>query len=94
MRKDLKYYRENAEEDYLTTPISVLRYIGLAERRINVLDVIVTVLLFVCSLSFLGGVFVGQKSKQQEIENRAKQINKECYNNQELEVIIFGETQE
>ena len=31
---------------------------------------------------------------QQEIENRAKQINKECYTNQELEVIIFGNTQE
>ena len=31
---------------------------------------------------------------QQEIENRAKQINKECYTNQELEVIIFGEIQE
>ena len=31
---------------------------------------------------------------QKEIENRAKQINKECYTNQELEVIIFGEIQE
>ena len=94
MKKDLKYYRENAEEDYLTTPISVLRYIGLAERKINVLGIIIAVLLFVCFLSFLGGIIIGQKAKQQEIENRAKQINKECYNNQDIEIIVFGETQE
>ena len=94
MKKDLKYYRENAEEDYLTTPISVLRYIGLAERRINVLGIIIAVLLFICFLSFLGGIIIGQKAKQQEIENRAKQINKECYNNQDIEIIVFGETQE
>ena len=92
--KDLKFYRENAEEDYLTTPISVLRYIGLAERRINVLGIIIVVLLFICFLSFLGGIIIGQKAKQQEIENRAKQINKECYNNQDIEIIVFGETQE
>ena len=94
MKKNLKYYRENAEENYLTTPISVLRYIGLAERRINVLGIITTVLLFICFLSFLGGIIIGQKAKQQEIENRAKQINKECYNNQDIEIIVFGETQE
>ena len=94
MKKDLKYYRENAEEDYLTTPISVLRYIGLAERRINVLGIIIAVLLFICFLSFLGGIIIGQKAKQQEIENRAKQISKECYNNQDIEIIVFGETQE
>ena len=94
MRKDLKFYRENAEEDYLTTPISVLRYIGLAERRINVLGIIIAVLLFVCFLSFLGGIIIGQKAKQQEIENRAKQINKECYTNQDIEIIVFGNTQE
>ena len=40
------------------------------------------------------GKFMGGKEEQTEIENRAKQINKECYTNQELEVIIFGETQE
>ena len=93
MKKDLKYYKENAEEDYLTTPISVLRYIGLAERRINVLGIITTVLLFICFLSFLGGIIIGQKAKQQEIENRVKQINKECYNNQDIELIIFNEPQ-
>ena len=93
MKKDLKYYRENAEEDYLTTPISVLRYIGLAERRINVLGIIIVVLLFICFLIFLGGIFVGQKAKQQEIKNRAKQINKEFYTNQDIELIIFNEPQ-
>jgi hypothetical protein len=29
--KDLAYWRANAEEDYLTTPISVLRYISELE---------------------------------------------------------------
>ena len=31
--KDLKYYRENYEENYLTTPIAVLRYIGMVIKR-------------------------------------------------------------
>ena len=29
--KDLNYYRDNAEEDYIKTPISVLRYIDELE---------------------------------------------------------------
>ena len=91
MKKDLKYYKENAEEDYLTTPISVLRYIGEIERRVRILGIVIAV---VCFLFFLGGIFVGQKAKQQEIENRAKQINKECYTNQDIEIIVFGNTQE
>ena len=33
-----------------------------------------------------------ERSKQTEIENRAKQINKECYANQDIEIIVFGET--
>ena len=37
---------------------------------------------------------MGGKEEQTEIENRAKQINKECYNNQDIEIIVFGETQE
>jgi len=32
--KDLEYYKNNAEEDYLTTPISVLRYISELEQAI------------------------------------------------------------
>ena len=31
--KDLNYYRSNAEEDYLKTPISVLRYISELESQ-------------------------------------------------------------
>tara|TARA_R110002072_G_scaffold289524_1_gene456601 strand:- start:105 stop:323 length:219 start_codon:yes stop_codon:yes gene_type:complete len=30
--KDLKYYKDNAEEDYIKTPISVLRYITELEE--------------------------------------------------------------
>lgn len=33
-KKDLEYYRKNAEEDYLTTPISVLRYISEMEAAL------------------------------------------------------------
>lgn len=33
MKKDLEYWRKNAEEDYLTVPISVLRYI--TELEVN-----------------------------------------------------------
>ena len=29
--KDLEYYRKNADEDYITTPISVLKYISYLE---------------------------------------------------------------
>jgi len=31
--KDLNYYKKNAEEDYNTTPISVLRYITELEEK-------------------------------------------------------------
>jgi hypothetical protein len=31
--KDLKYWKNNAEEDYITTPISVLRYISQLEQE-------------------------------------------------------------
>ena len=58
MKKDLKYYRENAEENYLTTPISVLRYIGEIERRVRILGIIIAV---VCFLSFLGGILIINK---------------------------------
>lgn len=38
-KKDLEYYRKNAEEDYLTTPISVLRYISEMEAALGVKEV-------------------------------------------------------
>ena len=34
-KKDLNYYEENAEEDYIKTPISVLRYISELEKEIK-----------------------------------------------------------
>ena len=55
MKKDLKYYRENAEEDYLTTPVSVLRYIGELERSRN----IITLLFVSVLILFLGGILIG-----------------------------------
>lgn len=33
--KDLNYYKNNCEEDYIKTPISVLRYISELEKAIN-----------------------------------------------------------
>jgi hypothetical protein len=38
--KDLEYWRVNAEEDYITTPISVLRYIGELEKGYSEEEVI------------------------------------------------------
>lgn len=34
-KKDLEFYRKNAEENYLTTPISVLRYISELEKELR-----------------------------------------------------------
>ena len=33
--KDLDYFKQNAEEDYMTTPISVLRYIRELEQTLE-----------------------------------------------------------
>jgi hypothetical protein len=49
-------------------------------------------LTFLVAYSF--GKFIGGKKKQTEIENRAKQINKEYYTQQDLKIIIFNEIQE
>lgn len=35
MDKDLDYWKKNAEEDYIKTPISVLRYINELEKFIS-----------------------------------------------------------
>ena len=34
----LKYWKNNAEEDYLTTPISVLKYISELEKLAPIID--------------------------------------------------------
>ena len=33
--KDIEYWKNNAEENYMTTPISVLKYIGKLEKLIK-----------------------------------------------------------
>ena len=33
--RDLEYWKNNAEEDYITTPISVLRYISELEKKVE-----------------------------------------------------------
>lgn len=38
MEKDLKYWEKNAEEDYITTPISVLKYISELEKEVESLN--------------------------------------------------------
>lgn len=58
MKKNLNYYKENAEEDYLTTPISVLRYIGLIEQRVYLLKSIIYFLIFLISI---GGILILNK---------------------------------
>ena len=68
MKKNLDYYRKNAEEDYITTPISVLRYIGEAEHKITVLRIVICVLLLLCFLSFNGGVLIGEKNQNVELK--------------------------
>lgn len=35
MEKDLNYWKKNAEEDYMTVPISVLRYITELEKAVD-----------------------------------------------------------
>ncbi len=36
----------------------------------------------------------GKRDKQNTIKERAKKIEKVCYTNQDIELIIFGEKQE
>lgn len=58
MKKSLKYYRLNAEEDYMITPISVLRYITEAEREIKILRIIGLSIAF---LFFVGAILILNK---------------------------------
>ena len=63
-------------------------------------SVLLVCFCFLLFVGFFSGYKNGERNKQQEIENRtdkvlkSKQINKECYNNQDIEIIVFGETQE
>ena len=44
----LEYWKNNAEEDYLKVPISVLKYITCLEERIEQLTIPVVVKSFYC----------------------------------------------
>ena len=51
--------------------------------------------LLIILLSYgLGSFFAGRHSLKQEIVSRVLTMNKECYNNQDLEFFIFNESQE
>jgi uncharacterized membrane protein len=54
-------------------------------------DFVYVVLIFLIGYSF--GKFIGGEKKETEIENRAKELNKECYTNQDIEYIIFKQSQ-
>jgi uncharacterized membrane protein len=54
-------------------------------------DFVYVVLIFLIGYSF--GKFIGGEKKETEIENRAKELNKECYTNQDIEYIIFSQSQ-
>mgnify|MGYP003398132467 CR=1 FL=1 len=46
--KDLNYYKNNCEEDYIKTPISVLRYITELEQALQLQQ---TVVISCCDMS-------------------------------------------
>lgn len=47
----------------------------------------------IVTASFFLGCFSGEKEKETEIKNRALELDKECYTNQDIEYIIFKEQQ-
>lgn len=63
MKKDLNYWRQNAEEDYLGTPISVLRYISEVEKVVTEITTVVDV-KYLTILNFESGTV-----HQYEIDN-------------------------
>lgn len=59
----------------------------------NILEAVVIVVLF--GLTFSLGFYFGEKSKQTDIEIRANKVKqKECYTQQDIELIIFNKIQE
>ena len=60
--KDLNYWKNNCEENYMTTPISVLRYITELEKVVNNVDLDDVIK---CNHDFkpttMGGEFDGNK---------------------------------
>lgn len=53
--------------------------------------------IIIMFLAFIAGIislcYYAYDSAQKEIENRALQLNKDCYTNQDIEYIIFNESQ-
>ena len=59
----------------------------------NILEAVIIGLLF--GLTFSLGFYFGEKSKQTDIEIRANKVKqKECYTQQDIELIIFNKVQE
>jgi hypothetical protein len=56
----------------------------------KLVGVIIVMVIFL----MIGCFYIGKASKQNEIEARVWPIQKDCYNQQDLEIIIFGEIQE
>jgi hypothetical protein len=58
-------------------------------------NLIISVVIIAVSFSFyILGFYAGKRDKQTEIENRAKELKqKEIYTNQDIEYIIFKESQ-
>lgn len=58
---------------------------------LKILAVFAGIIIFIATLF----IYQGAKTRQSEIEQRALQLKyKECYDWQDIEVIIFGEIQE
>ena len=55
------------------------------------ITIIVILAIFVFSYT---SYIIGKEAKQREIEARVWPHQKDCYNEQDLEIIIFGEIQE
>lgn len=58
----------------------------------DIIVITLTVGLAVGCLLFLAFIS-GEKSKEREIIDRAKNINKVCYTNEDIEIIIFNKSQ-
>lgn len=54
----------------------------------------VAFVVFAIIISCISFFYFGMKFNQKQVIDRALNVNKECYNNQDIEIIIFGEIQE
>lgn len=87
--KDLNYYKNNCEEDYINTPISVLRYITELEQALQLQQNGVSGSFFsVCYSTNEGLFFVDEEENQTKLKEKAKKFKSrkeaEMYINKEL----------